>query len=90
MATGSILEFSPDAGGDVAPLANIADPNTDLYAAQPGPISVDTAGYVYVGDNVHFLWVFAPNSDGNVAPVTFLVSTPEGPLFLCSTGVSAR
>lgn len=67
-APGNIEEFAAGASGDAAPKTLISGSSTGLSC--PNGIFVDSAGYVYVSDyRAASVYVFSPNSNGNVAPV---------------------
>lgn len=71
----AILVFGPGANGAVAPTRFIAGKNTLLTA--PTDVKVDKAGNVYVADEASgagVIYVFAPNTSGNVAPIATLKS----------------
>jgi hypothetical protein len=86
----SVLEFTPDAGGDAWPLAIIRGPSTSL--ASPEGVAVDSAGYVYVivQEPYPTLGVFCPGANGNASPLATLqqiFSDGAAPPFQCPTGV---
>ncbi|HTX58882.1 MAG TPA: hypothetical protein VMH02_04325 [Verrucomicrobiae bacterium] len=92
--TNRILVFAPNAKGDVAPVRIIAGGKTHLRS--PSGIAVDGAGYIYVGNIVYTesqlrkwpLLVFAPDADGDVAPVQSIV--PKVTPFVQTSGVALR
>jgi len=77
---GSILVFSSNANGDVAPVRTISGSATMLHAI--GSVKVDSAGNIFVtSDNVSSIFAtpailkFAPNANGNVAPIATITSS---------------
>jgi DNA-binding beta-propeller fold protein YncE len=62
----SIVEFGLSQDGDVKPIAEIRGKLTQIH--DPQAVAVDGAGYIYLSEFDKIL-VFAPGSDGNVAPV---------------------
>ena len=68
----SILEFSPGATGNVAPIRTITGPATGM--GEIGNLQVDSAGNIYVldGSSIH---KFAPDAKGNVAPAATITSS---------------
>jgi sugar lactone lactonase YvrE len=82
----SVEMFRANASGNVAPVRTIAGANTQLD--QPSAIAIDAAGFIYVGTQsvaaTASILVFAPGSNGNVAPIQSIVvnisrfSAPSG------------
>jgi DNA-binding beta-propeller fold protein YncE len=70
-AGGSITAYGVNATGNSAPAMKIAGAKTGLNS--PSGVAIDAAGYVYVSNLPQngngFVTVYAPGSNGNVAPV---------------------
>ena len=77
----NVLKFDAAANGNVAPVAIIAGANTGLAAPPLGPleISLDIRQRIYV-TNVpnNSVLIFAPDADGNVAPIATLAGPNTG------------
>ena len=89
----SIAFFAFDAHGNVAPTVTIAGNKTGING--PYGVAVDKAGYVYVGNcpqhdtnPVGSIEVFAPGSNGNVAPVQRIIG-PNASL-TCVNGLTVQ
>jgi hypothetical protein len=86
----SITVYAPGASGNAAPVATIAGSDTRL--SQPSGIAVDNAGFIYVGTLNQSagapVFVFAPGSNGNVAPVQALTVT--APRFAAPSGIAVQ
>jgi hypothetical protein len=72
----NVLAFAHGTAGNVAPTARIEGPATELVA--PQSLAIDIAGRLYVfdgpqggtgSDTPHYVRVFGPNSQGDVAPL---------------------
>jgi hypothetical protein len=70
--TPGILEFSPGATGNVAPIRTISGPATTM--AELGNLRVDSAGNIYVLSGSTIL-KFAADAAGNVAPAAAITSS---------------
>ena len=70
--TPSILEFSPGATGNVAPIRIISGPTTTM--GEIGNLRVDSAGNIYVLSGTTIL-KFAAGATGNIAPVASITSS---------------
>lgn len=73
--------FSPQADGDATPIRQIGGLNTGL--SDPLAIALDARGYLYVANQTQegppaaSILVFAPNANGNVAPVRQITGAGE-------------
>jgi hypothetical protein len=84
----SVTVFAPGAKGDAKPRQTIYGPATMLE--RPAGIAVDSAGNIYVANsysqrlNEYRITVYAPNADGNAAPIRVIsggatnLNTPDG------------
>jgi hypothetical protein len=70
-STPSILEFSAGSTGNVAPIRTISGSATTMVS--PGNLSLDSAGNIYVLNNLNIL-KFSPTATGNVAPAATISS----------------
>lgn len=80
-----IVEFSPDANGDVAPIKIL---NNSLIS-QPFGLAVDQAGYIYVAccnGGGGYILVFDPTSTGNAAPIQLISGMNTG--LVCPQGLT--
>jgi sugar lactone lactonase YvrE len=77
-----ILVYSPRSAGDAPPVREIAGPQTGLASAMG--IAVDRSGRIYVANNsvskdsvvpIPSISVYAPDANGDVAPIRTLVGT---------------
>lgn len=69
--SGNIVEFAPGSNGDVAPIAQISGPNTQLNA--PFGIAIDSADKLYAsGTFGGGVAVFAKGATGDVAPIQLI------------------
>jgi hypothetical protein len=74
-----MIKFAPDASGNVAPIASVTT-SADMYPYTGGNgIAVDAAGTLYISagssTGTPGVYVFAPGSNGNVAPTSILTSS---------------
>jgi hypothetical protein len=73
----AILEFSPTADGNVAPIRVISGALTSIYV---GGITVDAAGNIYHSTTTNYVtqsvMKFSPDASGNVAPDSILTVGP--------------
>ncbi len=79
----SITVYAPGSNGNVAPIATITGDRTGLNS--PGGIAVDSVGNIYVTNDVVVseqgddkITVYAPGSNGNVAPKATLFALGLG------------
>lgn len=81
----SIVEFAPNADGNVAPLRTISGALTGLN--DPAGIAVDTNGNIYVADfSANMVSIFGATANGNVLPTrTFATVAPPGQIALDSS-----
>jgi hypothetical protein len=70
-STPSILEFSAGSTGNVAPIRILSGSATTMVS--PGNLSLDSAGNIYVLNNLNIL-KFSPSATGNVAPAATISS----------------
>lgn len=87
----SITVYAPGASGNALPIRTIAGTSTLL--ASPAGIAIDAAGYLYVGNqNLSAsstpILVFAPNVNGNAAPVQRIVV--DSPRFQEPSGIAIK
>jgi hypothetical protein len=90
LGNASVTVYRAGANGNVAPIRRIAGSKTQLDAVSD--VAVDAAGYLYVGNqdagkNAPVL-VFAPNANGNAAPVQSI--TIDASQFGKPAGVAVR
>jgi sugar lactone lactonase YvrE len=91
VGSNSITVYAAGAAGNVSPMRVITGPNTRL--SLPTGIAVDNAGYAYVGNENQSppnspILVFAPNANGNVAPVA--ATTVNAQRFAEPSGIALR
>lgn len=68
---GSVTEYSPGASGNVAPIATITGPNTQIHG--PSGLAVDSAGEVFVGfPEGGAVAVYPAGANGDVAPIRMI------------------
>jgi sugar lactone lactonase YvrE len=91
----TITIYSPGSTGNVRPARTLSGSSTRLKEVRG--IAVDSAGYIYAssdgtaGESIASILIFAPNSDGNVAPITSIDTDcaelrSNGPLAFDSNG----
>jgi hypothetical protein len=65
-STHSILEFAPNAKGNVRPISHIGGSNTMIV--EPSSVSLDSTGRIIVPSNSAEILIFAKGAKGNIAP----------------------
>jgi hypothetical protein len=79
---GLVLTFPASGTGDVAPTTDIMGSNTQLTGS--GAVTIDTNGNIYVintqwgGNPPASITEFAPNANGNVAPINVISGSNTG------------
>lgn len=82
--TGWITVFAPGAKGDATPERTIKGSATKL--AGPTGMEVDASGYIYIVNGYEAVLIFAPNANGNVAPI----SNFSAAIYAFGVGLDAR
>jgi DNA-binding beta-propeller fold protein YncE len=76
-STQSLLEFAPNANGQVAPIANINGAATELN--NPDGLAIDHRGRLWVANSsAEMIAVFGAHATGNVAPVMTIAGAATG------------